>query len=316
MNNFFKKIQPIRDALNNANPNRKNEFNNLLPNLLKDNIGSGDSISLIDSPIKRIKSNKEVVVKKTNNAFIVLGYDREHIRNSGEYSISGRLDTNSIDLSVGLGYNPEQSVQKNKYIDGVNPDFIHDKSRVYISEGCNIDTYLGIQNYGSKESNTTESKLLSCVAIKSDIIRAVSRGNIKLITGTVLDSDEAKVEVPEGGIELVAINGGDLQPMVLGNNLLNSLNIIITHINNLQTLMSDHVREQMFWNIAVANHVHFNVFKNTPDIGLYANIIRNLKQQTETIIKTEIEKLNSGITQLSLKPISKNTILSSYHKLN
>jgi len=316
MNNFFKRIQPIRDALNNADQNRKNEFNKLLPSQLKDNIGSGDSISILDSPIKRIKSNVEVVVKKTDNAFIILGKDREHIRNSGEYGISGRLDTNSIDLSVGLGYNPDSSVQKNKYIDGVNPDFIHDKSRVYISEGCNIDSYLGISNYGSKESNTSETKLLSCVAIKSDTIRAVSRSNMKLITGTVIDSEETKAYMPEGGIELIAINGGDLQPMVLGDNLLNTLNNIITHINNLQSLMSDHVKEQMFWNIAVANHVHFNVFKNTPDIGLYANIIRNLKQQTETIIKTEIEKLNSGITKLSLTPLSKTAILSSYHKLN
>ncbi len=316
MSNIFKRIQPIRDAINNTNNSRKNAFNALLPNQLKDSIGTGNTISILDAPIKRAESNIETIVGKSNNAFIVLGKDREHIVNSGEYVISGRLDTNSIDLSVGLGYNPDPTVQKRKYIDYTEPDFIHDKSRVYISEGCNIDKYLGITNYGTSESNTTDIKLLGCVAIKSDTVRVVSRSNIKLICGSVLDTDETSANVPEGGIELVAINGGNLQPMVLGDNLVSLLNDMIKHINNLQSMLSTHVKEQMFWNVVMANHVHFNVFPNTPDIGAYSNIIRNLKHSAETIIKSEIEKLNSGITKASLQPISKRSILSDYHKLN
>lgn len=317
MSNFFKKIQPIKDALKDSDPNRKNEFNKLTEQQLKDNIGSNDTNSILDSKIKRIKSNIEKVVSSSNNSFIILGKDREHIRNSGEYSLMGKLNTNSIDLCVGLGYNPDPIIQKNKYTEGVNADFIHDKSRIYISEGCDIDTRLGIQNYGSKESNSNNTKLLACVSIKSDIIRAVSRGNIKLITGTVKDSDKTQGEISVGGTELIAINGDKtLQPMVLGNNLIIALKNIIEHINNLQEIVSNHIKQQMVWDTVMANHVHLNTFPNTPDPNAYSNIINKLSNELQSVGKIEVDKINSGITKLSMESLSKQSILSDYHKLN
>lgn len=316
MSNFFKKIQPIKDALKNADPNRKNAFNSLTEQQLKDNIGSNDTISILDSNLKRIKSNIEKVVDRSHNSFIILGKDREHIRNSGEYSITGRLDTNSIDLCTGLGYNPDSTVQKNKYTDGVNPDFIHDKSRVYISEGCNVDSYFGIQNYGTKENNTSTTKLLSSIVIKSDTIRAISRTNIKLITGRV-DTEQTKANTSDGGIELISINGSkELQPMVLGNNLIIALSNLINHINNLQEIVSNHIKQQMIWDTVMANHVHLNTFPNTPDPNAYSNIISKLVNQMQSIGKIEIDKINSGITKLSMESLSKQSILSDYHKLN
>jgi len=313
--NIFKRIRPVADAKKNASNVRLQSFNNT-----KSANISIDTKSVLDIPINRVKSGLEQEVAKSENAFIILGKGREDTILSGPYIVSGIL-ANSIDLSVGLGYAPEKEVKDAiKNNNPINPSFVHDKARVYITEASNIDAAFGITKYGTKDNN---DKLLSAVVVKADTVRTISRSNIKLITGKVVDSEQSISNTSVGGVELIAASaetseGSDgLQPMVLGNNLQETLNDIIEHINNLSDLLSDHLLLQMQWDSILAQHMHLNVFPNTPDPGIVYNIVPKLVKNIETMTKIELDKtINSAVTKAKMKPISKASFLSSYHKLN
>jgi len=326
--NIFKTARPHHDAIRNAPPSRKAAYENLTAtlfapssnNTVADNIGIGGKNSILDQPIVRIKAENETIVGNGKNSFIVIGKDREHIRNSGTNAISGNIDTNSIDLVVGLGYNPDKILQESKYVKGkgVNPDLIHDKARVYISEAVNVDKVFGIEKYvKSVFSVTDEQHLLSSVVAKADTIRVLGRTGVKIIAGSILDTDSAQSYVPVGGVELIHTNGGTLQSMVLGENLVNTLNDIILHINKLNTRLTSHVMQQIVWDTRMASHVHLNVLPNTPDPALFSGLIPKLIKNVDVITKSELDKqINSAVTKAKMKSISSDSILSSYHKLN
>jgi len=313
--NLFKKIRPEADAKKNASNARLNAFNNT-----KSNTITVDVKNVLDKPINRVKSGLENPVATAENAFIILGKGREDTILSGPYPLSGVL-VNSIDISVGLGYTPEQEVKDAiKSGKSINPSFIYDKARVYITEAAVVDSAFGIEKYGTKDNN---EKLLSAVVTKADTVRIISRSNIKLITGKILDNDNSLSNTPIGGVELIAAsaqtseNSDGLQPMVLGNNLQITLNDIIEHLNNLNDLFSDYLLHQMQWDSIIAQHMHLNVFPNTPDPGITGNIVPKLIKNTETMTKNEIDKtINSAVTKAKMKPISNASFLSSYHKLN
>lgn len=325
-NNLFKKISPHHDAIRRAPPDRKAAYERLESpvsdtknlNTISDNIGIGAKGSILDAPIKRIQAENETIVATGKNSFIVLGKDREHIRNSGTYALSGNLDTNSIDLCVGLGYNPDSEVQNNKYLKPISPDFVHDKARVYVSEGIDVDKAFGIKKYvKSRFSTTDEQHLLSAVVTKADTIRVLGRTGVKIIAGSILDTDSSQSAVSLGGVELIATDGGDLQPMVLGNNLASALNDIIEHINKLNVRFTSYLLQQMVWDIKVAQHVHLNPFPNTPDPVLGLGIFEKIVKNVDTMTKLEMDKMiNTAITKTKFKSLSANSILSSYHKLN
>lgn len=325
--NIFKIARPHHDAIRNAPPSRKAAYENLTAtlfgptnnNTIADNIGIGAQNSILDQPIVRIRAENETIIGNGRNSFIVIGKDREHIRNSGTNAISGNLDTNSIDLVVGLGYNPDKTLQESKYsTKGINPDLIHDKARVYISEAADIDKVFGIQKYiKSVYSVTDEQHLLSSVVAKADTIRVLGRTGVKIIAGSILDTDSAQSYVPVGGVELIHTNGGALQSMVLGENLVNTLNDIILHINKLSTRLTSHVMQQIVWDTRMASHVHLNVFPNTPDPALFSGLIPKLIKNVDTITKSELDRqINSAVTKAKMKSISSDSLLSSYHKLN
>lgn len=327
MSNLFKKIRPYHDAIRRTSPDRKVAYEKLeVPtsdrtknlNTISDNIGIGAKNSILDAPIKRIQAENETIVANGKNSFIVLGKDREHIRNSGTNAISGNLDTNSIDLVVGLGYNPDTKIQDIKYTEAINPDFIHDKARLYISEGIDVDKVFGIQKYvKTMYSSTDEQHLLSAVVAKADTVRVLGRTGVKIIAGSILDTDGSQSYIPIGGVELISTDGGRLQPMVLGNNLASALDDIIEHINKLNARFTSYLMQQMMWDIKLAQHVHLNVMPNTPDPALAASIITKMVKNIDTMTKAEMDKMiNSAITKTKFKSLSSNSILSSYHKLN
>ncbi len=324
--NIFKKIRPHHDAIKKAPPTRQEAFEKLtlsnsgssVGNTIADNIGIGAKNSILDQPIVRIRAENETIIGNGRNSFIVIGKDREHIRNSGTNAISGNLDTNSIDLVAGLGYNPDKTLQESKYTAGINPDLIHDKARVYISEGANVDKVFGIEKYvKTVYSSTDEQHLLSCVVTKADTIRVLGRTGVKIIAGSILDTDSPQSYVPVGGVELIHTNGGRLQPMVLGDNLVNTLNDIILHINKLNQRLTSHVMQQTVWDTRMASHVHLNVLPNTPDPALFSGLIPKLIKNVDTITKSELDRqINSAVTKAKMKSISSDSILSSHHKLN
>jgi hypothetical protein len=316
--NLFKRFRPHHDAIRDSSESRRVAFESLDASQVQNNIGIGAKNSILDNQLVRIRAENETLIGNGKNSFIIIGKDREHIRNSGGSAISGTYHlANSIDLCVGLGYNPDPEVQRNKHVDsvGINPDFIHDKARVYITEGLNVDAAFGISKYGTYI--TDESHILSSVITKADSIRVLGRTGIKMIAGSILDTDNPQSSVPEDGIELIHTGGGRMQPMVLGNNLVNTLNDIISHINKLNVRLTSHIIQQIVWDTKISNHMHLNVFPNTPDPALFSGIIDKLVKDIDVITKSEIDRqINTAVTKASMKSISSDSILSSYHKLN
>lgn len=312
-NNLFKRIRPIADAQKKASANRLNLYKNTNSFKIQTDVKN-----ILDQPVNRAESGLETTVSKGDNSFIVLGKSREDSIVSGPYAVSGVVNANSIDVVVGLGYAP--SVKKSDLLTGsVNPSFIYDKARVYLTEGMEIDKAFGITKYGTSDNN---EKFLSSVVAKADAVRIISRSNVKIITGKILDDDNSTSNTSAGGVELISVdasNGEDasLQPMVLGNNLKDTLNDMIEHINNLHDLLSDYITLQMQWDKVIAEHMHLNVFPNTPDPSIVYNVVPKLIKSLDSIAKIEIDKtINSAVTNAKMQPISKTSFLSSYHKLN
>lgn len=308
MHNLFKKIRPIKDAQKNASQNRINAS--------KITEIKTDVKNILDKPINRVHSGLETIVSSNENAFIILGKSREDSIVSGPYAVSGVVSANSIDLSVGLGYHKSSQIQDTNQTGSINPSPIYDKARVYITEALYVDKVFGITKYGTEDNN---EKLLSGVIVKADTVRVISRSNIKLIATTILDDDKPLSDTSVGGIELIggSSNTNNLQPMVLGNNLISTLNDIIGHINNLQECFTQYLVAEQKWDEVIAQHMHLNPFPNTPDPNIVYNLIPRLLSTTEKISKTEVDQLiNSAVTQAKMLPISSGSLLSSYHKLN
>jgi len=312
-NNLFKKIRPLADAQKNASANRLNLYKNTNSFKIQTDVKN-----ILDQPINRAESGLETTVSKGDNSFIVLGKSREDSIVSGPYAVSGVINANSIDIVVGLGYAP--SIKKSDLLTGsVNPSFIYDKARVYLTEGMEIDKAFGITKYGTSDNN---EKFLSSVITKADAVRVISRSNVKIITGKILDDDGSTSHTSAGGVELISVDASNaeensLQPMVLGNNLKDTLDDMIEHINNLHDLLSDYITLQMQWDAVIAQHMHLSVFPNTPDPNIVYNVVPKLIKSLDNISKIEIDKtLNSAVTKAKMQPISKTSFLSSYHKLN
>ena len=123
------------------------------------------------------------------------------------------------------------------------------------------------RNFNLSPGEMGLSSTESAIAAKADAIRLVSRGGIKLVTGT--DSkyptgDEVRETL---GIELNAGNQGGskmvdgkevkaLQPIPRGDNLASMLEEMSKTINALCKIVNEHIDQQEVLNKAIADHTH------------------------------------------------------------
>jgi hypothetical protein len=169
-----------------------------------------------------------------NNCFIVLGRDRPSNLASG-CGGTGYTSCGMIDLVVGrFALNSAHEMKKGGKPIGneetVNPNFITDAARVYISQKTlNIDKYFGLKNTKTPESVLKEK---SAIGIKADHVRMIGRETIRMYCGGA-NSVEGLGKDGEtnclGGrlsrprIDLIAGKESNLQPAVLGDNLVEYL---------------------------------------------------------------------------------------------
>ena len=125
----------------------------------------------------------------------------------------------------------------------VNPDFVIDSARVYISQKSDIDEYFHLVD--GKVGNPSAA---SAVGIKADEVRLVARGGIKLVTGTDMRDSQGDRIFESKGIDLIAGNDdSDMQPLVKGDNLVKclfdmnrSIKDLFGMINIIQKALVDH----------------------------------------------------------------------------
>ena len=201
----------------------------------------------------------EKVLENGTNAYVVLGKDRPASLLSG-YGGRGDSGAGSIDLVAGrMSHNPLYEDASGKPLKA-NPDFKLDASRIYISQKTDIDDNLDLVS-----GNVGRVKAGSAIGLKSDSIRIVARQGIKLITGTDVKNSTGESLYSVSGIDLIAGNDdSNLQPLVLGDNVNESLQKLSDHIDKLAGILSTAITYQMKFNAKTALHTHLSPFFGSP----------------------------------------------------
>lgn len=265
----------------------------------------------------------EKVIRGENNTWIVLGRDRPGSRRSGKGGL-GETHCGSIDLVVGrMGHKAAtvNSSGKKLYVD---PDYINDASRIIISQRTDID-----QNMKLAAGKVGNSKNRAAIALKSDSIRIAARQGIKLVT--MVDETTSTGSPTSGdfnrGIDLIggnsqAVEGyGAMQPMVLGDNLVNYLMKLNKEISSLAGNLAGYIKHQMDINKAFLHHIHRTVFpvfpttpqENTPGLTL-KGMMKEISRTSPALIANKQRLIT--LTRNNLKNTGKTYILSDWHHLN
>jgi hypothetical protein len=219
-------------------------------------LGGLDGLFCTDlvEPIPKFRDGQcEKVIEGKNNSFIVLGRDRDSHLGSGCGGL-GQIQCGMIDIVVGrCALNSAEELKKKKPPIGpeetTNPNFITDAARIYITQkSLNIDKYFGFDNTTTSSSRLEEK---SAVGIKADHVRLIARDTVRIYAGGATNveglsknqesnSTGGELMPGKGKIELVAGNGMEknLQPAVLGKNLLEYLDKVETEISTIKSDIS------------------------------------------------------------------------------
>ncbi len=265
-----------------------------------------------------IQAPCEKVVSGDNNSQIVFGRDRPGDRLSG-YAGKGDTQAGMIDLVVGRGDTTSpKSVDENNRTLYVNPDFINDSARIYISQKTDID-----ENFKITDGSLGNQKTKSGIGIKADAVRIIGRDGIQLVTRTDLrNSMGVPADEDTNGIDLIAGNDDtDLQPIVKGDSLVEALNQVIIHINNLNGIVDGLLMSQMEYNQALQNHWHFSPFFGVPTSPSSIVVTEGTRTAMKQLQKTKKDlwrhKRNlKGFVRNHLKKSGKKYICSRYNNVN
>ena len=234
-----------------------------------------------------------------NNCFIVLGRDRPSNLASG-CGGEGYTSCGMIDLVVGrYALNSADEMKKGKSAIGheeiVNPNFITDAARVYITQkSLNIDQYFGFKNTKTPASVLKEK---SAIGIKADHTRIIGRETVRLYCGgaqTVAGLGKDGETNTLGGrlsrprIDLVAGKESNLQPAVLGENLIEYLTTVEEQIKtfskNINTI-ADHL-------MALNSHIAVLTFGSPIFVQNFMGDLGMWSEQMFGAINSDLRKMN------------------------
>ena len=227
------------------------------------------------------KAGSERVISNLNNAWIVLGRDRNSGLASG-YGGSAHAQCAAIDLVVGRG-GPSPS-------DGIyaSTDFKTDAARIYISQKADIDEYLKLA-----DGSVGISEARSAIGMKADSIRIVSRKGIKLVTGVDESNSIGGFLLTTKGIDLIAGNNDkDLQPIPKGDNLVDSIRELKGNLNDLNAIVIKFLMNQMIFNMGVQAHTHAPSFGMGPSIELQPIGFATAPQIISALTSSWLNKVN------------------------
>jgi len=269
----------------------------------------GDNI--LEAVPKYIKAPSEQVLNKGNSS-IVLGRDRPASRASG-YGGQGHTQASSIDIVVGRG---GPSVDSGLNYD---PNFASDGARIYISQKTDIDTNFNLAA-GAQGSSTARSG----IGIKADSVRVIGRDGIKFITRTE-NKNSKNGSASYNGIELIACNDeSDIQSLIKGENLVEALSELEKRIAELSSIVLNHLKDQLQFNLKVMSHNHIapqaplGAIPTLPSISLIPAGISAATNAAEGMIDNFKHRMNTGIIWKTkyLNSASNKYICSKYNKVN
>ena len=299
--------------------------------------------------VKRENVPSELVVARgpDNNAFIIIGNDRVSKPHTG-YGGKGHTQSDSIDIVAGMGSFNAREVQKSTLANGetveqpikTNPNFFLDAARIYISQKTDVDKNFRIGEFGATEKNIKDNKddtnigkygAKSAIALKADNIRVISREAVKIVTGTDRYNSQGGEVNGKHGIELIAMNdSSNLQPLVLGDNLVAVLTKIVENIQKMATYLHASSTYQMKFNQALAKHTHVGFFNAKPTLKSAEAKAAGTQSDISKISKTDLSAMKeltnlAGLIANYLTPTGrkfgdveggKSYILSDLNKCN
>jgi len=286
------------------------------PAYIKGMAGKGIANSRTTEPIPQFAQSKsEKIFESGTNAYIVAGKDRPGSVFSG-YGGRGDSGTGTLDLIAGrMSHEPASVNNDNKEL-RANPDFKLDASRIYISQKTDID-----DNFDLVAGKIGRSKARAGIGIKSDAIRIVGREGIKLVTGTDVKNSTGEDVISVSGIDLIAGNDDDnLQPLVLGKNVNESLNKLTNYVSKLSGILQDVITYQMKYNMKIQLHTHITAFFGTPTapsealVNAGIDVAVDMAKCTKNIIKF---RTNLSFHKQTYYAVSgKKYINSSFNNVN
>ena len=297
-----------RKANRSHMPNVYENIDDTVSKMIEKGVDPGAFCTQIDEPIPVYRRAKcEKVIKSANNSFIVMGRDRPGSLASGAGG-KGMTQCGMIDLVVGRGasYSSDKNLLSSR--DMIGPSFAADAARIYITQKClGIDQYFGIEN------KKTDSFGKSAAAMKADHLRLIGREHVRIFCGPgkftkeELNANGTEMSVPR--IDLIASDESNLQPSVLGNNLVEHLmktqNIIREILGHLKTI---------FINLAPINGALTGLTFGSPPFS--SNIAGNVTGIFEMITQTinghmeEVQALDKAIMS-GHKTILSNSVFIS-----
>jgi len=252
--------------------------------ILKTSPDHGNNNKRLIEPIPNyVSAQCEKILKGKNNTYIVLGRDRMGTLADG-YGGEGSMRAGAIDIVVG-----RSGASEHGPLNGFNvhPNPRTDSARIYISQKADIDDYFDLRN--SRPSNAR-----SAIALKADQLRIIAREEINLVTMPAKSERLSSGEYirSSSGINLNAGNkkSSSLQPLVLGDNLLDLLKETLDIIDDLTESTNTFMSAQQRINTTAATHFHdacagFGA-PSSPSSGLLTSVMQQIPDQ---IIKSQIK---------------------------
>jgi hypothetical protein len=290
-----------------------------------------------DVPAFNVMAGSEVVLggpkQQAGNAWIVMGLDRTSFAGSG-WGGQQASHCAAIDIVVGRGGWCAASHEANGTPIVIDPSFIDDAARLYLSQRCGVDGAFSLPK--GKVGNITFDDPRSAAVIKADAVRLVARENIKFVTRTDSVNSQGGVvgnSMTAGyGIDLIACEDeATLQPMVKGNNLVACLSSTADFISATMSILNTYVNETRKLHQRLLPHDHHSPFygnKTAPDfsgiipegINVMINNVTNTDvgiQQIQAALLTHRQTylLSTGVEVLDDNGNSLN-ILSPYNSNN
>jgi hypothetical protein len=151
-----------------------------------------------------------------------------------------------------------------------NPNFTVDAARCYLAERTDIDAAL--TPGGLPEGSIGSVKGQSAAALKADSVRLVSRdGGVKICSAMDNRNSGGDKIITIEGIDFICGDDSEMQPAVLGTNLLECLKTMSKQSAEARDIVSSFVKRQSTLNTAIQNHNH-----NSPFWGITVPLALNL----------------------------------------
>ncbi|OUW10974.1 MAG: hypothetical protein CBD26_03540 [Candidatus Pelagibacter sp. TMED166] len=276
-----------------------------------------------------VKAEVEVVYSNRYGASIVLGKDRAHpdsAHRATGYGGLGHTQCAAIDIVAGrMSPNPRDINKKGNKVE-VDPLFnsvpsefgqVMDAARIYVSQKTDVD-----DNFKLVDGSVGSSLARSAIAMKADAVRICATEGIKLVTSADVINSQGGAISQTLGVDIIAGNNDDnLQPMVLGDNLVDALFSMAAVVSALVGSHQSVLNDLVSLNAALSAHTHPSAFFGLPTLPgpmLQMYSIQNLiKLVSVDSFSAFAHKFNlNNYTFKYLWPGAPKTVRSYYNNVN